>query len=152
MAGYTGQFECKVDAKGRMKIPSGLLRQVPENTRRNYVLNMGMDKCLVLYSQADWDKLTAKLNTLNYYNEKQRKFQRIFYKMAVMSELDTSDRILIPKRLADAAGINEDAVILAFGNNIEIWSKERYDETVNVPAEDLSSLANEVLGNINLFE
>lgn len=152
MAGYTGQFECKVDAKGRMKIPSGLLRQVPEGTRRNYVLNMGMDNCLVLYSQADWDKLTAKLNALNYYNEKQRKFQRIFYKMAVMCELDTSDRILIPKRLADPAGINEDAVILAFGNNIEIWSKERYEETVNVPAEDLSSLANEVLGNINLFE
>ena len=152
MAGYTGQFECKVDAKGRMKIPSGLLRQVPESTRRNYVLNMGMDKCLVLYTQADWDKLTLKLNQLNYFNEKHRDFQRLFYRMAVMSELDTSDRILIPKRLADAVGIKEEAVVLAFGNNIEIWSKEKYEETVNQTPENISSLANEVLGNINLFE
>lgn len=152
MTGYTGQFECKIDAKGRMKLPSGLLRQVPEESRQQYVINKGLDDCLALYTQSAWDNLAAKLNQLNHFNPKHREFQRIFYKMAVMVDLDSSERVLIPKRLADAAGITDEAVILAYGNNIEIWSKEKYDAKFNDVPENLSDLAAEVLGNINLFE
>lgn len=152
MTGYTGQFECKVDAKGRMKLPAGLLRQVPEETRTQYVVNKGLDDCLLLYSKSDWDKLMSKLNQLNYFNPKHREFQRIFCKMAVVVDLDSSERILIPKRLSESAGIGDEAVILAFGNNIEIWSKEKYDTKFNEVPENLSDLAADVLGNINLFE
>jgi MraZ protein len=152
VAGYTGQFECKVDAKGRMKLPAGLLRQVAEEAKEHYVINKGLDDCLMLYTQADWEKLTAKLNQqLNYFNESHRKFQRIFLNMAVMVDMDSSERVLIPKRLADAAGIKDEVVIMAVGNNIELWSKEKYDANFSEMPQNLSDLAGEVLGNINLF-
>lgn len=152
MAGYTGQYECRIDAKGRMKLPAGLLRQIPEQTRTQYVVNKGLDGCLVLYPQAAWELLTEKLNKLNYFNPKHREFQRVFYKMAVMAELDTAERLLIPKRLAETVGISDEVVILAYGNNIEIWPKAKFDAMQDPDPEDLSQLANDVLGDINLFE
>jgi MraZ protein len=152
MAGYTGQFECKVDAKGRMKLPAGLLRQVPEQTRTQYVINKGFDNCLILYPQAAWEQLTEKLNKLNYFNTKHRDFLRAFYRNSVMVELDSSERVLIPKRLAETVGIDDEIVILAYGNNIELWSKARFDAIPEPTSEDIAQLANDVLGGINLFE
>ena len=151
MAGYTGQFECKVDAKGRMKLPAGLLRQVPEQTRTQYVINKGFDNCLVLYPQAAWEQLTEKLNKLNYFNNKHRDFLRMFYRKAVMVELDSSERILIPKRLAETVGIDDEIVVLAYGNNIELWSKTQFDAMEEPSGEDFSKLADDVLGDINIF-
>ena len=58
MAAFTGQYEVKVDAKGRLRLPTDLLRQVEESTRTKYVLNKGLDKCLRLYPIAQWAAIT----------------------------------------------------------------------------------------------
>jgi len=152
MAGYTGQYDCKVDAKGRMKLPAGILRQLPEDCRDKFVINKGLDNNLDLYTLPAWEKITEKLEKLNRFNSKHRDFLRAFYKNVFHVETDNSERILIPKRVADLVGIKDDAVILGYGSNIEIWSKEEYEAKINVEVEDFSDLADEVLGNLNLNE
>lgn len=151
MAGYTGQYDCKVDAKGRLKLPAGLLRQLPENQGGKFVINKGLDNNLDLYTESAWDKITEKLDKLNKFNSKHREFLRAFYKHAAHVEMDSSERILISKKAADLIGLKDEAVIMCFGSSIEIWSKEVY-EANNTDMDNFSDMADEIFGNINFNE
>lgn len=152
MAGYTGQYDCKVDAKGRLKLPAGLLRQLPEGQGGKFVINKGLDNNLDLYTQEDWEKVVQKLEKLNKFNSTHRNFLRAFYKNVAQIEMDSSERILISKKAADLIGLKDEAVIMCYGQTIEIWAKEVYDSTVDVDNEDFSGLADEIFGNINWTE
>ena len=49
MIGLTGNYEVKVDSKGRLRLPTNLLQQIGETEDSQYVLNKGMGKCLRLF-------------------------------------------------------------------------------------------------------
>ena len=148
MSGFIGQFECKVDAKGRMKLPAGLLRQLPEGSAGTFVINKGLDNNLDLYTMEAWENLTQKLKELNRMNSRKRKFLRDFYENAVHLELDSSDRILIPQKSAQLVGLERDAVIVCYLDNIEIWSKEVYEKEKEDASDDFSDLADEIFGDL----
>ena len=106
-----GEYECKIDAKGRMRMPSGLIAQLgeleEEDQQHTFVINRGFEKCLMLYPQDVWDKITAEINQLNLYNKKNRDFVRYFYRGATEVSPDGADRILLSKRLLAYAGVEK---------------------------------------------
>ena len=152
MTGYTGQYDCKIDVKGRLKLPAGILRQLPEGHEGKLVINKGLDNNLDLYTLQAWEKVTEKLEKLNKFNSKQREFLRAFYRNAVHVELDSSDRMLISKKTSDLIGLKDEAVIIGYGSNIEIWSKDEYEAKINVDIDNFSDMADDILGNINWNE
>ncbi len=149
-----GEYECKIDAKGRMRLPSGLINQLGEEEKHNFVINRGFEKCLMLYPDAVWKQISEEVNALNLYNKKNRDFVRYFYRGAQELLLDSADRILIPKRLLEYAGIDKDLILSAYNGRIEIWAKDEYDSMLDQEPTDFSDLADDVLGkldnNINL--
>jgi MraZ protein len=72
--------------------------------------------------------------------------------MLVHVELDSSDRMLISKKTADLIGLKDEAVIIGYGSNIEIWSKDEYESKINVEIDNFSDMADDILGNINWNE
>lgn len=148
MHALTGQYEVKVDGKGRLRLPTDLLRQIPEDTRTKYVLNKGLDNCLRLYPITQWNNITQELNKLSYFQSKEREFLRFFYQAATQVELDGNDRVLIPKRLIEATSIKDEVVILAFHDVIEIWSSETYYRNVKEP-DNFAQMADEIWAKLN---
>ena len=65
---------------------------------------------------------------------------------------DASDRILLPKRLVEYAGIEKEVVLSAVNDRVEIWSKERYDQMLNDEPDDFSDLAEEVMGDVDMTD
>lgn len=149
-----GEYECKIDAKGRMRMPSGLISQLGEGEKHSFVINRGFEKCLMLYPEAVWKEISEEVNALNLYNKKNRDFVRYFYRGAQELLQDSADRILIPKRLLEYAGIEKDLILSAYNGRIEIWAKDEYDTMLDQEPTDFSDLADDVLGkldnNINL--
>lgn len=149
-----GEYECKIDAKGRMRMPSGLINQLGEGEKHSFVINRGFEKCLMLYPEAVWQQISEEVNALNLYNKKNRDFVRYFYRGAQELLQDSADRILIPKRLLEYAGIEKDLILSAYNGRIEIWAKDEYDTMLDQEPTDFSDLADDVLGkldnNINL--
>lgn len=144
-----GEFECKIDVKGRFLLPGGLKKQLPPETQNRFVINRGFEKCLVLYPQNVWKIISDEVNQLNLYVKKNRDFVRYFNRGASDIILDSASRVLLPKQLMLYAGIDKEIVLFAFSNRIEIWSKDTYDSLqVNEP-EDFSILAEEVMGKQN---
>lgn len=141
-----GEYDCKLDPKGRLRIPTGLITQLGEDGQQGFVINRGFEKCLVLYPRPLWDKISEEINELNLYNQQNREFARYFFRGAQEIALDGVDRILLSKRLMDYAGIDKDVILSAYSGRIEIWAKEIYDDMLDQEPADFANLANKVLG------
>lgn len=146
MINLIGEFECKLDSKGRFMLPSGLKKQLPPEVQDRFVINRGFEKCLVLYPQTEWKTISDEVNQLNLYNRKNREFVRYFYRGASELSLDSASRMLLPKQLMNYAGIEKDLVLFAFSNRVEIWAKGAYSNLLTDEPEDFSTLAEEVMG------
>lgn len=85
-----GEYECKIDAKGRMRMPSGLIAQLGEGEALSFVINRGFEQCLMLYPEPVWERITNEINQLNLYNKKNRNFVRYFYRGAQKVSMDLS--------------------------------------------------------------
>lgn len=145
---FYGEYECKVDAKGRLRLPTQLIRQMGGEGVYTFVISRGFDQCLMLHEKPVWDKIVKDLEGLSVYNKKERQFMRAFFGGASIINLDSADRILLSKRQLDFAGIDKDALLTPLKDRIEIWSPERYDSMLEEQPEDLSQLAEEVMNPV----
>ena len=149
MANLFGEFLCKLDSKGRFMLPSGLKKQLSNGDQERFVINRGFEKNLTLYPESEWLKISKEINSLNLYTKKNREFVRYFFRGASEITADSTARVLLPKPLMDYAGLDKEIILFAYGNRIEIWSKELYESTLDVEPDDFSVLAEEVMGRIN---
>ena len=142
MNGLIGEFRCKLDEKGRLSLPAKLRSQLPETAGNTLVVNRGFERCLVLYTKDNWLQETAKLNAVDdFMSPEIRRFKRIFTNGANLVQLDGAQRILIPKNLLEYAGLDNEVVLSAFNNKVEIWSLQNYESELGADAAELSSLA-----------
>jgi MraZ protein len=146
MARFIGEFECKIDSKGRIILPAKLRLQIPDKDAKAMVINRGFEKCLVLYTSTDWNMETEKLAVLNDFNRAARKFIRQFNNGANIVQIDTSSRINIPNALIDYASLSGDIIISCYNHKIEIWDKKHYEEELKFDDEEFSRMAEELMG------
>lgn len=149
MAHLIGEYDCKLDAKGRFVLPSGLKKQLMPGDQERFVINRGFEKNLTLYPDSEWQKISREINALNLYNKKNREFVRYFFRGASELTADSTNRLLVPKSLMEYAGIDKEVVLFAYGQRIEIWARDLYEEMMRNEPEDFSALAEEVMGKIN---
>lgn len=148
MAGLIGEYECKLDEKGRFLLPANLRKQLDSNDQDKFVLNRGFEGCVVLYPQSEWEKETTLMSKLNLYIAKNRMFYRQFHNGATAISVDTTGRILVPKSLKTFAAIEKEIVLFAYANRIEIWAKDKYEQIMNDGLSDFENLAEDVMGSL----
>ena len=141
---FFGEYECKLDEKGRLKLPSAILNQLGENNSREFVANRGFERCLYLFPKDVWTVKLNEVQGLNEYLPEVRQFKRYFYRGATEFTPDKADRILLPKILLDYAGIDKTLIITAVGEYLEVWNAESYRELINTEPEDISALAQKI--------
>ncbi len=142
----TGEYECRIDAKGRIRLPANLMRQITADGTFEFMVNRGFENHLILYPKDVWEKKTKELNQLNIYIKKNREVVRYFYRGATRLVADASERILIPKPLIQYAGIEKEVVLFAYQDMIELWAKSAYNVMLQDEPENFSDLAQEVFG------
>lgn len=146
MVNFLGEYYCKIDNKGRVMFPAALKKQVPTEAQERFVINRGLEKCLTLYPKNVWDQKAEEINNLNEYVEINRRFKRNFLRGATEIILDSANRFIIPKKLAEYAGINKDVVLATQTDKIEIWDSISYENQFD-DNENISAMAEIVLGN-----
>ena len=151
MATFIGDYQCKVDAKGRIILPMAFKKQMPAEAQDRFVVRKDIfENCLVLYSADDWDRQLDKIRRkMNPYNREQNMFRRNFFIGTLELTLDNNNRILLPKRSLDLIGAKRDVVLAGQDERIEIWAADVYG-AIEMPAEDFANLAEKLMGgNIN---
>ncbi len=145
MATFSSEYDCKLDAKGRLVLPARLKAALPETNGTELVIRRGFDPCLVLYPMVEFKKLDNRVAALNDFDEKERNFKRNFYRGNTEVELDAAGRFLIPKSLLRFAGIEKEAIVVGMGKTIEIWNPERYESFLIQDEQEFSEQAKKYL-------
>lgn len=147
MNNLIGMYECRADAKGRLKIPSGLKNQLITIVNEGFVLKRSVfNKCLELHPISQWEAVMEDVNKLNRFVKKNNDFIRMFTAGVRKIETDSTTRIQIPKDLIKFAGIKKEVVLASVGKIVEVWDKDRYEASVNNVEVDFGLLAEEVMG------
>ena len=90
MITFIGDFQCKVDEKGRIVLSAALKKAMADETR--FVVRKDLfEECLVLYPYSYWEEELLKLRKkLNPYNREHKSFLRDFFKSTVEVSLDAN--------------------------------------------------------------
>ncbi len=143
---FMGEYHHNIDEKGRLIIPA----KFRETLGNKFIITRGIEKCLYIYSQEDWDKIVKKLNTLPFTKKDARIFIRSFFSGAALIEVDRQGRINIASPLVGHAGLTKECVIIGANDRIEVWDKASWDEFLNVNAEKLEDIAENLFMEVDL--
>lgn len=140
-----GDYTGKIDAKGRMIVPSQFRKNCAED--EIFVLKRNVyDKALDLYPAVAWKEEVARFSEkLNPYNRTHAALLREYYRGTAEVVLDGSGRILLPKRLLEFAGITKSVVVAGAGDKMVIWDEEAY-EAATMPQDVFEDLVAKELG------
>ncbi len=120
---FLGEFEYKIDEKGRVPIPPKFRRELKEGV----VLAAGPEKCIIAYSLAEWKKVAATLPTSTLAASKIRRLNRAFFGSAFNLSIDGQGRIALPVPLREYAGIEDELIIAGANTYLELWNKEQWE-------------------------
>ena len=108
---FMGTYDHSIDAKGRVIVPAKFREELGDS----FVVTLGLDGCLFVYPQEDWEDFVKQLRELPGSKEA-RKLQRYFMAGAASCELDKQGRTLIPANLREKAGLEKDIVFVGAKN------------------------------------
>ena len=132
---FMGEYNHSIDQKGRLIVPSKFREQLGNE----FVVTKGLDGCLFVYSNEEWQRIEEKFREIPLTTKDARKFSRFFFAGAATCEVDKQGRILLPSNLREYAAIEKEVVSVGFLSRVEIWSKDRWSE--NGDYDDMDEIA-----------
>ena len=127
---FLGNSEAKIDAKGRVFLPSTFRKQLQTATEECLIMRKDTyQSCLVLYPESVWNEQMNDLRSrLNRWNAKHQMLFRQFVADVEIVTLDNNGRFLIPKRYLKLVNISQDVRLIGMDDTIEIWPKEALEQ------------------------
>ncbi|MBO8142083.1 MAG: division/cell wall cluster transcriptional repressor MraZ [Firmicutes bacterium] len=141
---FLGEFQHALDDKGRLTIPA----RFREGLGQRFVVTRGLDGCLFVYPQAEWQVLESRLKALPLTRGDARAFVRFLFSGACECELDRQGRVMLPPPLREYAGLEKDVVVIGVSNRVEIWAAARWAGYVDKAAQSFAEIAEKLEGLI----
>lgn len=125
---FRGGSSVKLDAKGRLALPTRYRALLTERYDGRLVLTVHDDGCLLLYPQPEWDDIELQLIRTPNQDRRTRDMQRMLVGYATEVEMDGNGRILIAPRLRDFAHLEKSVALVGVGKKFEIWNEEDWEQ------------------------
>ena len=142
---FMGEYHHNLDDKSRLVLPSKFRTGLGER----FIITRGLEKCLYVYSIAEWNEIEKKLKTLPFTKKDARTFIRTFFSGATECELDRQGRTCITSPLLAYAHIEKECVIIGANDRIEIWDKQEWDKFLSDNSDKLSDIAENLFTDVN---
>ena len=128
-----GSNNLNIDAKGRMAIPTKYRDGLLNDSKGQLVVTISpQDRCLWLYTLAEWEAVEQKLISLPTLNASTRKLKRMLIGHADDCEMDGNGRILLPAPLREFAMLQKKAVLVGQGDKFEIWDEVQWLSLIHI--------------------
>ncbi len=132
-AGLTGRSDHKVDAKGRINIPSAFRKILAPREYDEVVIVLIPNGHLLLFNKEYWGD-TIQQSILDKASEiGQENVWRAIHRMSEnshMSTVDSQGRITIPGWLLQKVKITKDVVVFGAVDRVSVWAPVKYEEWV----------------------
>ncbi|MDE5539772.1 MAG: division/cell wall cluster transcriptional repressor MraZ [Bacilli bacterium] len=121
---FMGEHHHNIDDKNRLVIPANYRNQLGDT----FIITRGFEKCLYIYTEAEWQKIVDKLASLPFTKKDARTFMRSFFSAAATCNFDSQGRISITSTQTSYAEITKECVIIGANDRVEVWSRENWDK------------------------
>ncbi len=134
-----GEYHHSIDDKGRLTIPS----KVRDELGTNFIVTRGLDGCLYIYSESEWQNVIAKYKELPNIKDA-RNFMRFFLSGAINGEFDKQGRVKLSLPLIKYAKLKKECVIIGVNDHLEVWDKESWDTLLEANVDDFTEIADKL--------
>lgn len=141
-----GEYTHSIDTKKRLSLPARWRKELG----KKLVVTRGLDNCLFIYPQKEWQKITEKISDLPLGQAGTRGFNRFFLSGAVEVEVDGVGRILVPDFLKEFAGLSSKVVLAGIHSRVEMWDEKKWTAYKRQIERQADTLA-EQLGEIGVL-
>ena len=128
---FFGEFEYKIDEKGRVPLPPKFRRELKDGV----ILAPGVEKCIAAYTATEWKNLATTLTSASLSRSKLRRLNRALFAAAFSLYIDGQGRISLPVPLRQYAGIESEIIIAGVNNYFELWDKDQWQEEKEISQE-----------------
>lgn len=132
---FRGGYNHSLDDKGRIIIPQKFRYVLGEK----FVVTKGLGRCLWVFTEDEFRKLDDRIQAQPMLDINAVRLQRFFTGEALDATTDIQGRVALPANLREYAGIDKDVMVVGAGNRIEMWSKQRWDETIESLTDEIIS-------------
>ena len=149
---FKGISNLNIDTKGRASMPQRYRNDFCIKKKCKLVITADKDKCLLIYTQNNWNIIEKKLSNLPSYNKEARFIQRLVIGHATESEIDSQGRFLIPNPLREYAAIQKKIILLGQGSKFELWSETIWNKKMKswLESENIDEAKNNALTELKL--
>jgi MraZ protein len=143
MSGYLGSYQHQIDEKGRLSLPAPFRRDA---TDEPMVLVRAFPEALSLFPQATWAGVAEGLRDVQRRNPRMRTAVLAITAQAVEVTPDRQGRILVPRALQEAVGIDGQVLVIGNLDRIELWDPARFGSVAAETVPDADQLIQQVFG------
>jgi MraZ protein len=138
---FFGTHTPRLDEKGRLFLPAKFRDELSEGL----VVTRGQERCLYVWSMAEFGKLTDRLKDAPLTNKGARDYMRMLFAGASDETPDKQGRITVPPMLRDYAGLSRDCIVIGAMNRVEIWDAASWQSYSDQQEQEFADLSEEVL-------
>lgn len=142
---FRGEFDQKVDGKGRMSIPADFRAvlvegdpKCPDAPLPRLIVLHGpqLKNCLQVYTVEAMAEIEADILALPRGSYERKKASQMILGKSWETEVDKDGRIILPMRLRQQIGLSGLATMAARGEYFEIWDAATYAATDGAELEE----------------
>lgn len=141
---FLGTHSPRLDEKGRLFLPA----KYREELAGGVVITKGQERCLYVFPQAEFARITAALSSAPVTAKAVRDYSRVFFASASDEVPDKQGRVTIPPGLRDYAGLNRDCAVIGANTRLEIWDAQAWVSYEADQNEAFSAASEEVLPGV----
>jgi MraZ protein len=138
-----GEYQHAVDDKKRLSLPMKFRKELG----KRLVITRGLEGCLFVYSQKEWEKISGRLAELGMGQSATRGFTRFMLSGAIDVDVDGAGRVLIPEYLKEFARLAGTVIVTGMHSRVEVWNekawrdyKRKIEKEADMLAENLGSI------------
>lgn len=129
LTNLVGEFRYKLDAKGRLSLPSDFRKELPKNLM---ITLAPKNDSLYVFDADGFSAWVASLfdkdGGFQPSNSRHVNMRKVLNSRAKKVDLDSSNRIGLSADLREAAGLDKDVVLVGDTDHFEIWDAKRWDD------------------------
>ena len=141
---FLGTHAPRLDEKGRLFLPA----KYREELAGGVVITKGQERCLFVFPQEEWDRITEALRTSSVTDKSARDYSRILFASASDELPDKQGRITVPAALRGYAGLQRDCVVIGANTRLEIWDSQAWASYLAAREDSFAEAAEEVFPGI----
>lgn len=138
-----GQYDAKVDIKGRSAFP----KKFREILGDNLIVTFGYENSLIVVSKENWKALLEGTEGRPFIQSETRETQRFLLGGASNIELDGKGRFILPSYLREFGKIKENVVFVGLSRYVEIWDRDRWEEYQKILSQNIEKISQRLVDN-----